>query len=93
MKYNEALASKVLLEHQVNISYFFEACCIYHYFSPRVRSEFFLNTVNCIVYNVHVYYTACWRVNTPTTVLSCGVLVTRFLRKQWQITSHVFEVA
>ena len=28
-----------------------------------------------------------------TTVLSCGVLVTRFLRKQWHVTSHVFEVA
>ena len=31
--------------------------------------------------------------NTPTTVLSCGVIVTRFLRKQWHVTSHVFEVA
>ena len=36
---------------------------------------------------------ACWRVNTPTNVLSCSVLVTRFLRKQWHVTSHVFEVA
>ena len=26
-------------------------------------------------------------------VLSYGVLVTRFLRKQWHVTSHVFEVA
>ena len=30
---------------------------------------------------------------TPTTVLSCGVLVTQFLRKQRQVTSYVFEVA
>ena len=26
-------------------------------------------------------------------VLSYGVLMTRFLRKQWHVTSHVFEVA
>ena len=25
-------------------------------------------------------------------VMSYGVLVTRFLRKQWHVTSHVFEV-
>ena len=33
---------------------------------------------------------ACWRVTTPATVLSCGDLV---IRKQWHVTSHVFEVA
>ena len=32
-------------------------------------------------------------VRSSLNVLSYGVLVTRFLRKQWHVPSHVFEVA
>ena len=61
----------------------------YHVEMVRARStDQFIGSITTVAQHGGVSL-----VTTPTTVLSCGVLVTRFLRKQWHVTSYVLEVA
>ena len=54
--------------------------------SERVLTRCFYVKVAYLSYGEYSYQVEMVR------ALSCGVLVTRFLHKQWHVTSHVFEV-
>ena len=73
------------------LPYTYELCNYVSYHVEMIRAQStnqFIVSITTVARHAGVSL-----VTTPTTVLSCGVLVTRFLRKQWHVTSHVFEVA